>query len=59
LGHTNNPMQDQDVRDKFTRTVEPVYGEEKTARVLERWWNIKDATSDEMGEALALLDVKQ
>ena len=59
LGHTNNPMQDQDVRDKFTRTVEPVYGKEKTARVLERWWNIKDATSDEMGEALALLDVKQ
>ena len=52
-------MQDQDVRDKFMRTVEPVYGKEKTARVLERWWNIKDATSDEMGEALALLDVKQ
>jgi 2-methylcitrate dehydratase len=58
LGHTNNPMKDQDVRDKFTRTVEPVYGQEKTARVLERWWNIKDATSTEISEALALLDVK-
>jgi len=59
LGHTNNPMKDQDVRDKFTRTVEPVYGKEKTARVLERWWNIKAATSAEMSQALALLDVKQ
>jgi 2-methylcitrate dehydratase PrpD len=59
LGHTNNAMKDQDVRDKFTRTVEPVYGKEKTARVLDRWWNIKDATSAEMGEALALLDVKE
>ena len=59
LGHTNNPMKDQDVRDKFTRTVEPVYGTEKTARVLERWWNIKDAAGAEMSQALALLDVKQ
>ena len=59
LGHTNNPMQDQDIRDKFIRTVEPVYGKEKTARVLERWWNIKDATGTEMSQALALLDVKQ
>jgi 2-methylcitrate dehydratase PrpD len=59
LGHTNNPMQDHDVRDKFTRTVEPVYGKERTARVLDRWWNIKDATSAELSEALALLDVKQ
>jgi 2-methylcitrate dehydratase len=58
LGHTNNPMADQDVRDKFTRTVEPVYGKEKTARVLEHWWNIKDATSAEISKALALLDVK-
>ncbi|HXV82009.1 MAG TPA: hypothetical protein VEG60_19200, partial [Candidatus Binatia bacterium] len=58
LGHTNNPMKDQDVRDKFTRTVEPVYGTEKTARVLDRWWNIKEATRTDMGEALSLLDVK-
>jgi hypothetical protein len=39
--------------------VEPVYGTEKTARVLERWWNIKDATGAEMSQALASLDVKQ
>jgi 2-methylcitrate dehydratase len=58
LGHTNNPMKDQDVRDKFTRTVEPVYGGEKTARALDRWWNIKDATSTEMSAALKLLDLK-
>ena len=57
MGHTNNPMKDQDVRDKFTRTVKPVYGKEKTARVLDRWWNIKHATSAEISEALALLDV--
>lgn len=59
LGHTNNPMRDQDIRDKFTRTVEPVYGTEKTARTLDRWWNIKDATSTDISEALALLDVKR
>jgi 2-methylcitrate dehydratase PrpD len=58
LGHTNNPMKDQDVSDKFTRMAEPVYGKEKTARVLERWWSIKHATTAEMSEALALLDVQ-
>jgi 2-methylcitrate dehydratase len=58
LGHTNNPMKDQDVRDKFTRTVEPVYGKEKTALALELWWNIKNATRAETSERLALLDVK-
>src|SRR5215510_12229946 len=59
LGHTNNPMADEDVRDKFTRTVEPVYGKQKTARALERWWSIKDTTSAEMSQSLTLLDVKQ
>jgi hypothetical protein len=52
-------MADEDVRDKFTRTVEPVYGKEKTARALERWWSIKDTTSAEMSQSLTLLDVKQ
>jgi 2-methylcitrate dehydratase len=58
LGHTNNPMRDQDVRDKFTRTVEPVYGKEKTARTLETWWNIKNASTTELSAALARLDLK-
>jgi 2-methylcitrate dehydratase len=58
LGHTNNPMKDQDVRDKFTRTVEPVYGKEKTAHTLERWWSIKNATDTELSAALGLLDLK-
>jgi 2-methylcitrate dehydratase PrpD len=58
LGHTNNPMKDQDVRDKFTRTVDPVYGKEKTERVLERWWNIQNTTATELSAALALLDLK-
>ncbi len=58
LGHTNNPMKDQDVRDKFTRTVEPVYGKEKSAAVLERWWRIKELSAAEMTGALSLLDIK-
>jgi hypothetical protein len=52
-------MSDDDVRKKFVRTVEPVYGKEKTARVLDRWWEIKEASPSEVAEALALLDVKK
>ncbi|TMA86430.1 MAG: MmgE/PrpD family protein, partial [Deltaproteobacteria bacterium] len=58
LGHVNKPMSDDDVRKKFAQTVEPVYGKEKTARVLDRWWGIKEASPSEVAEALALLDVK-
>ncbi len=58
LGHTHNPMKDQDVRDKFTRTVEPVYGREKTSTVLERWWQIRKLSAAEMTGALSLLDIK-
>jgi 2-methylcitrate dehydratase len=58
LGHVNKPMSDDDVRKKFVQTVEPVYGKEKTARVLDRWWRIKEASPSEVAEALALLDVK-
>jgi 2-methylcitrate dehydratase len=58
LGHVNKPMSDDDVRKKFAQTVEPVYGKEKTARVSDRWWRIKEASPSEIAEALALLDVK-
>ena len=58
LGHSNNPTKDQDVRGKFTRTVEPVYGKEKSAAVLERWWRIKELSAAEMTGALSLLDIK-
>ena len=58
LGHTNNPMKDQDVRDKFTRTVKPIYGREKTSTVLERWWRAIELSAAEMTGALSLLDIK-
>ena len=59
LGHVNRPMTDEDVQKKFTQTVEPVYGRDKTARVLERWWKVKDASTEELGALLALLDDKR
>lgn len=58
LGHVNKPMSDSDVQAKFIRTVEPVYGKEKTARVLDRWWNVKDASADKLAELITMLDVK-
>jgi 2-methylcitrate dehydratase len=58
LGHSNNPMKDQDVRDKFTRTVETVYGKEKTSTVLERWWRANELSAAEITGALSLLDIE-
>jgi hypothetical protein len=45
------------VKSKILRTVEPVYGKEKTARVLERWWNVRDASAAEVSKLFSLLDV--
>jgi 2-methylcitrate dehydratase len=59
LGHINKPMTDDDVRKKFAQTVEPVYGHEKTARVLDRWWRIREASPPEVSEALTLLNIKE
>ena len=56
LGHPNNPMGDDEVRSKFVQTVEPVYGKEKTARVLDRWWKISELSATEVSAALQLLD---
>jgi 2-methylcitrate dehydratase len=58
VGHPNKPMTDEDVKKKFAQTVEPVYGKIKTAEVLKRWWAVKDATSADVIELLALLDVR-
>ena len=58
LGHANKPMTDEDVKKKFSQTVEPIYGREKTALVLERWWSVKDASASQLGELIALLDVR-
>jgi 2-methylcitrate dehydratase len=59
LGHVNKPMSDDDVKTKFVQTVEPVYGKAKTAQVLERWWNIRDASTSDVANALNLLDTKE
>jgi 2-methylcitrate dehydratase PrpD len=58
LGHVNKPMTDDDVRKKFVQTVAPIYGNDKTTRVLDHWWNIRDASPVAVSEALKLLDLK-
>ena len=59
LGRVNKPMTDDHVREKFVQTVEPVYGKEKTARVLERWWKINGASATEISAAPKNLDLKR
>jgi 2-methylcitrate dehydratase PrpD len=56
LGHTNNPMKDQDVRMKFTENSELVVGAEHSAAILEGWWKIADLSATELAVALDLLD---
>jgi len=58
LGHTNNPMKDDDVRAKFLQIVEPVLGKERASDALERWWRIRQASPSEVTDALTLLDLK-
>jgi 2-methylcitrate dehydratase len=58
LGHANKPMTDDDVRKKFVQTVAPIYGNDKTARVLEHWWRIREASPAGISEALEILDLK-
>jgi 2-methylcitrate dehydratase len=58
LGHTNNPMKDDDVRTKFTENSEPVLGAEQTAAILEHWWKIADHSVADLRAGLDLLDRK-
>jgi 2-methylcitrate dehydratase len=58
LGHTNNPMKDQDVRTKLTENSEAVLGAEQTAASLDEWWKIADLSAAELAGALDLLDRK-
>jgi 2-methylcitrate dehydratase len=58
LGHTNNPMKDQDVRTKLTENSEAVLGAEQTAAILDEWWKIADLSAAELAGALDLLDRK-
>jgi 2-methylcitrate dehydratase len=55
LGHTNNPMRDEDVSAKFLRASEPVLGKSRASLALDCWWNIHGAP--EMSPPLQLLDV--
>jgi 2-methylcitrate dehydratase len=58
LGHTNNPMKDEDVRSKFTENSEPVLGAEQTAAILDDWWKVTDLSAPQLAGALDLLDRK-
>jgi 2-methylcitrate dehydratase len=58
LGHVNKPMSDDDVIKKFIQTVEPICGSDKTARTLDRWWRIREASPSEVSEALKILDLQ-
>jgi 2-methylcitrate dehydratase len=58
LGHTNNPMKDEDVRTKFTENSEPVLGAEQSVAILDQWWNIAGLSSGALSGALDLLDPK-
>ncbi len=58
LGHTNNPMKDEDVRAKFTDNSEPVLGAEQTAAILDEWWKSAAFSTRELSAALDLLDPK-
>ena len=58
LGHTNNPMKDQDVRTKLTENSEPVLGAEQTAAILDEWWKIAELSAAGLAGALDLLDRK-
>lgn len=57
LGHPNKPMGDEDVRKKFLRIVEPVYGKDKTKTVLERWWKVSEMSESKLIQAITSLDV--
>jgi 2-methylcitrate dehydratase len=56
LGHTNNPMKDDDVRAKFSENCEPVLEAEQTAAILDAWWKITECTAAQVTSALDMLD---
>ena len=58
LGHTKNPMKDEDITSKFHQCAESILGKQRAAAVLERWWNIRAASDTDLSDALALLNLK-
>ena len=57
LGHPNKPMGDDDVSNKFLRTVEPVYGKDKTKEVSKLWWKVSELSESEIVLAIDARDV--
>jgi 2-methylcitrate dehydratase PrpD len=54
VGHRLNPMQADDTSEKFKALALPVYGEQRTAALLDWWWRLDQAPS--LSEGLALLE---
>jgi 2-methylcitrate dehydratase len=44
-GHAGNPMTDAEVESKFLLAVEPKYGKDRAAAILERCWKLESLTS--------------
>jgi 2-methylcitrate dehydratase len=57
LGHTNNPMKDQDISTKFRQCAECKLGKERTAIALKHWWNIKAASVSALSQAVTILEL--
>lgn len=56
LGHPDNPMQDNDIEEKFRAMVEPVLGSERCRRSLDAMWKVRAAA--DVGALFAMLDLK-
>lgn len=55
LGHPENPMQDSDIERKFRAQAEPAIGAGRCGRVLDAWWNVRDA--NDLRPLIAMLDL--
>jgi 2-methylcitrate dehydratase len=56
IGHPENPMQDEDINEKFRVLAEPFLGADRTRSARDAWWKAKDAA--DIGGLMALLEVK-
>jgi 2-methylcitrate dehydratase len=56
LGHPDNPMQDNDIEEKFSAMAEPVLGADRCRRSLDALWKARNA--DNVGALFAMLDLK-
>jgi 2-methylcitrate dehydratase len=56
LGHPDNPMQDGHIEEKFMALAEPILGQERCRRSLDRWWRVRDA--EDVSELIQLLNIE-